>query len=151
MKSSSRHAPHPIPTGLASWRVGTGAPCGGDRGSTAASSPLSIRSYDRFCQFILPFDHNQEPLSGCHQHCLFGQNSQNCWQYGERDEDPDGERCEYSFGRLIDLARAEPVTVAKHGRPVVVVMAVEEFERLKALDRGPSGTADEKDARSNDH
>ena len=34
----------------------------------------------------------------------------------------------YSFGRLIDLARAEPVTVAKHGRPVVVVMAVEEFE-----------------------
>ena len=36
----------------------------------------------------------------------------------------------YGFGRLIDLARAEPVTVAKHGRPVVVVMAVEEFERL---------------------
>lgn len=35
------------------------------------------------------------------------------------------------FGRLIDLARAEPVTVAKHGRPVVVVMAVEEFDRLK--------------------
>ena len=31
----------------------------------------------------------------------------------------------YSFGRLIDLARAEPVTVVKHGRPVVVVMAVE--------------------------
>ncbi len=40
------------------------------------------------------------------------------------------------FGRSIDLARAEPVTIAKHGRPVVVVMAVEEFERLKALD-GP--------------
>jgi prevent-host-death family protein len=38
----------------------------------------------------------------------------------------------YCFGRLIDLARAEPVAVAKHGRPVVVVMAVEEFERLKA-------------------
>jgi prevent-host-death family protein len=40
----------------------------------------------------------------------------------------------YGFGRLIDLARAEPVAVAKHGRHVVVVMAVEEFERLKALD-----------------
>ena len=40
----------------------------------------------------------------------------------------------YGFGRLIDLARAEPVTIAKHGRPVVVVMAVEEYERLKALD-----------------
>jgi prevent-host-death family protein len=40
----------------------------------------------------------------------------------------------YGFGRLIDLARAEPVAVAKHGRPVVVVLAVEEYERLKALD-----------------
>jgi prevent-host-death family protein len=40
----------------------------------------------------------------------------------------------YGFGRLIDLARANPVAVAKHGRPVVVVMAIEEFERLKALD-----------------
>lgn len=39
-----------------------------------------------------------------------------------------------SFGRLIDLARAAPVTVEKHGRPVVVVMAIEEFERLKQLD-----------------
>ncbi len=38
----------------------------------------------------------------------------------------------YGFGRLIDLARAEPV--AKHGRPVVV-MAVEKYERLKALDK----------------
>ena len=36
----------------------------------------------------------------------------------------------YGFGRLIDLARAEPITVEKHGRPVVVVLAVEEYERL---------------------
>ena len=43
----------------------------------------------------------------------------------------------YGFGRLIDLARAEPVTVEKHGRPVVVVMAVEEFERLKSLEAAP--------------
>jgi prevent-host-death family protein len=40
----------------------------------------------------------------------------------------------YGFGRLIDLARAKPVAVTKHGRPVIVVIAVEEFERLKALD-----------------
>ena len=40
----------------------------------------------------------------------------------------------YSFGQLIDLARAAPVAVSKHGRPVVVVVAVEEFERLQALD-----------------
>jgi prevent-host-death family protein len=40
----------------------------------------------------------------------------------------------YGFGRLIDLARAAPITVEKHGRPVVVVMAVEEFNRLKSLE-----------------
>ena len=34
------------------------------------------------------------------------------------------------FGRLIDLARAEPVFVEKYNRPVVVVVAVEEYERL---------------------
>jgi prevent-host-death family protein len=37
----------------------------------------------------------------------------------------------YGFGRLIDLARAAPVLVAKHGRPVVVVMSVEEYAKLK--------------------
>jgi prevent-host-death family protein len=42
----------------------------------------------------------------------------------------------YGFGRLIDLARAEPVAVAKHGRPVVVVMAVEEYERLNVFEIG---------------
>jgi prevent-host-death family protein len=44
----------------------------------------------------------------------------------------------YGFGRLIDLARAAPVAILKHGRPVVVVMAIEEFERLKAANR-PAG------------
>lgn len=34
------------------------------------------------------------------------------------------------FGRLIDTARAEPVLIEKHGRGVVVVVAVEEYERL---------------------
>jgi prevent-host-death family protein len=37
------------------------------------------------------------------------------------------------FGLLFDTARAEPVTIEKHGRPVVVVLSVEEFQRL----RGP--------------
>lgn len=36
----------------------------------------------------------------------------------------------HHFGQLIDKARAQPVTVEKHGRPVVVVLAVEEYERL---------------------
>ncbi len=34
----------------------------------------------------------------------------------------------YGFGRLIDLAGAEPVAVARTGRPVVVVMAVEKLD-----------------------
>ena len=38
------------------------------------------------------------------------------------------------FGLLLDTARAEPVVVEKHGRAVVVVLAIEEFKRLKGLD-----------------
>ena len=49
----------------------------------------------------------------------------------------------YSFGRLIDLARAEPIAVTKHGRPVVVVLSVEEYERLKALENTSAGEQDE--------
>jgi prevent-host-death family protein len=30
----------------------------------------------------------------------------------------------------MDTARAEPVVIEKHGRPVVVVIAVEEYEKL---------------------
>ncbi len=44
------------------------------------------------------------------------------------------------FGPLINLARAEPGMLAKRGRRVVVVMAVEEFERLKALDAPAAAT-----------
>ena len=45
----------------------------------------------------------------------------------------------YGFGRPIDLARAAPVTIAKYGRPVVAVLAVEEYERSKALDAAETG------------
>jgi prevent-host-death family protein len=50
-----------------------------------------------------------------------------------------------AFGGLIDLARAKPVAVAKHGRPVVVVMAIEENEQLNALDlrKSPNGQEDQ--------
>jgi prevent-host-death family protein len=47
----------------------------------------------------------------------------------------------YGFGRMIDLARAAPVLIEKHGRPVVVVMAIEEFERLKGLERRSHGAS----------
>jgi prevent-host-death family protein len=53
----------------------------------------------------------------------------------------------YEFGRLIDMVRAEPVIIAKHGRPVVVVMAVEEFERLKRLESGTPERARKRNAK----
>ncbi|TDH62937.1 type II toxin-antitoxin system Phd/YefM family antitoxin [Dankookia rubra] len=45
------------------------------------------------------------------------------------------------FGKLIDLARAEPVAIEKYGRSVVIVMAVEEYERLSGkIEKRRSGT-----------
>ena len=35
------------------------------------------------------------------------------------------------FGQLIDAAQRQPVTVTKQGRPSVVVMSVEDYERRK--------------------
>lgn len=47
----------------------------------------------------------------------------------------------YNFGRLTDMARVEPVTVEKHGRAVIVVMAVEEYQRLKSIESGQHAKA----------
>lgn len=38
------------------------------------------------------------------------------------------------FGLYREIARREPVTVTHHGRESLVVLSVEEFRRLKALD-----------------
>ena len=35
-----------------------------------------------------------------------------------------------SFGLLVDTARAEPVTIEKHGHLIAVVVSVEEYKRL---------------------
>jgi prevent-host-death family protein len=40
-----------------------------------------------------------------------------------------------AFGALSDKARHEPVIITKHGRNSLVVMAAEEWERLKRRDR----------------
>jgi prevent-host-death family protein len=45
--------------------------------------------------------------------------------------------------KLIDLARLEPVVVEKHGRPVVAVLAVEEFERLRVSANGAASQSKE--------
>ena len=49
------------------------------------------------------------------------------------------------FGLMIDTARAEPVLIEKHGRGVVVVVSVEEYERLSVqsgrVDKGRTVTS----------
>lgn len=45
------------------------------------------------------------------------------------------------FGLLIDNARAEPVLMEEHGRGVVAVVSIEEYERLSVQ----SGRADRGD------
>lgn len=49
------------------------------------------------------------------------------------------------LGSVVDAAvRGEPQLVAKHGRPAVVVLAVEEYRRLKALEeRARPGSAEQ--------
>ncbi len=41
-----------------------------------------------------------------------------------------------AFGLMIDTTRAEPVRIEKHGRGVVVVVSVEEYERLSTRPEG---------------
>jgi len=38
------------------------------------------------------------------------------------------------FGEMLDLARREPVQIAKKGRSVAVVLSIEEFERFSDLE-----------------
>ena len=45
------------------------------------------------------------------------------------------------FGLLLDTARAEPVVIEKHGRAVAVVVAVEEYERLKRVEESVKAKA----------
>jgi antitoxin Phd len=39
------------------------------------------------------------------------------------------------FSEVVEAARREPQTVTKHGKPAVVVLAPEEYERLRRLQR----------------
>jgi len=43
------------------------------------------------------------------------------------------------FGEMVDMARSARVAITKYDRASLVVMAVEEFERLQALDGGNEG------------
>jgi len=35
------------------------------------------------------------------------------------------------FGELLDIARREPVSVEKHGRPVAVMMSAEDYDEIQ--------------------
>ncbi len=37
------------------------------------------------------------------------------------------------FGEFLDLAKTEPITIGKSGKPIAVVMSVEEYEELQGL------------------
>jgi antitoxin Phd len=39
-----------------------------------------------------------------------------------------------NFGQLLDTAQKEPVEIQKKGRPVAVVVSLDEFKRLAALE-----------------
>ncbi|MGD1886604.1 MAG: type II toxin-antitoxin system Phd/YefM family antitoxin [Cohaesibacteraceae bacterium] len=43
------------------------------------------------------------------------------------------------FGYLIDIARQEPISIEKHGRPVVVVVSIEDYERMVATNQTKAG------------
>jgi len=48
------------------------------------------------------------------------------------------------FGKLLDTALSQPVTVEKHGRPVIVVLSIDEYRKLagkRAKSRSSSGVA----------
>jgi prevent-host-death family protein len=44
------------------------------------------------------------------------------------------------FSAMVEAARSRPKTVTKHGKPAVVVIAAEEYERLRQLERLKAAT-----------
>ena len=47
-----------------------------------------------------------------------------------------------NFGQYQEMALMEPVTVTKNGRDRIVMLSVEEYQRLKKRDRQVMSTAD---------
>jgi prevent-host-death family protein len=38
------------------------------------------------------------------------------------------------FGQLLDMAQRAPVTIEKNGRPVAVIMSMEDYERFEEVE-----------------
>lgn len=47
------------------------------------------------------------------------------------------------FGMLLDWARREPVMIEKQGRQVAIMLSVEEYERLSAINKSSSNLDDQ--------
>lgn len=47
------------------------------------------------------------------------------------------------FSEVVEAARRKPQTVTKHGKPAVVVVDVEEYERLRRLERAQAPSLSE--------
>lgn len=47
-----------------------------------------------------------------------------------------------NFGAFTDRAKRDPIQVTAYGRPQIVMMSVEEYERLRRLDRRVIATAE---------
>ena len=47
------------------------------------------------------------------------------------------------FSEVIEAARRNPQTVTKHGKPAVVVVAADEYERLRQLERAKAPSLSE--------
>ncbi len=44
------------------------------------------------------------------------------------------------FSEVVEAARRQPQTVTEHGKPAVVVVAVDEYERLRTLEQSKAPT-----------
>ena len=67
---------------------------------------------------------------------LFRPKWRNCMSRDSTMKTMSAREAKNGFGLMIDTARAAPVLIEKHGRGVVIVMSVEEYERLSLLADG---------------
>ena len=67
---------------------------------------------------------------------LFRPKWRNCMSRDSTMKTMSAREAKNGFGLMIDTARAAPVLIEKHGRGVVIVMSVEEYERLSQLADG---------------
>jgi prevent-host-death family protein len=107
---------------------------------TTNKSEVSFRQRYWYTKFSLPDLRGQAAAEPLGEKSHFVLNS-----FIDRPEDSamktmSAREAKNAFGLMIDTARAEPVLIEKHGRGVVMVIAVEEYERLRVRPDAPGKT-----------